>query len=95
LNLAGARTNPATIPRDLPKLDQHVKFTHERRSSQRAHAMYPLAPQLPAGFKARKKLQQNLETMGFANHSLSFPLSITNSRLVDKLTTLRKVPAEL
>jgi hypothetical protein len=95
LNLAEALANPATMPRNLPELDRQVKFTNEQCNSQRAHAMYPLAPQLPASFKARKKLLQNLETMGFGNRFLSFPWSITSLRLVDELTTLREVPAEL
>jgi hypothetical protein len=83
------------MPRDLPLLAQHLEITNAQRQSKKLHAMPALIPQLPAGINDRKRLQKNLEIMGLGSHFLSFPWSLTSSRLVDELTTLWEIPIEL
>lgn len=46
-----------------------------------------LSPKLPSSLAGRKRLQQNLELIGFGPRFSNFPWSITSSRMVDKLTT--------
>jgi hypothetical protein len=76
-------------------LEQHLELTPAQRQSKKLHATPALAPQLPVGVDARRRLQKNLETMGFGSHFLSFLWSLTTSRMVDELTTLWEVPTEL
>jgi hypothetical protein len=85
----------ATMPRSLPEINGNIMVTHEQQKSGKAHVIITLLPKLPSSLEGRKRLQQNLELMGFGPCFLNFPWSITSSRMVDKLTTALPIPEKL
>jgi hypothetical protein len=83
------------MPRKLPEINDNITVTDEQQLLQKAHTILTMTPKLPSSLEARGRLQRNLEHMGFGPHFLSFPWTVTSSRLVDKLTRHRTIPVKL
>jgi hypothetical protein len=72
------------MPRNLPPLGPYFKLTEEQRHWRKVHQAAGFLPQLPLDVNDRKRLQRNLEAMGFGSHFMYFPWSITSTMLVDE-----------
>jgi hypothetical protein len=83
------------MPRKFPEINNNIYLTDEQRSLQKSHAILTMTPKLPSSLEPGRRLQRNLEHMGFGPQFLSFPWTVTSSRPVDKLTQNRTIPVKL
>jgi hypothetical protein len=83
------------MPRELAPLESYLQIPAEQRTSRKLYQVAGFFPQLPSGFKDRRRLRRNLEVIGLGRHFIYFPWTLTSSTLVEELTSAAAIPPEL